>query len=374
MSEYRRLLAERQNANGALPPQTPAPGQTSGQHRARTRNPNSPGGSHPARFPDECRRVSPGDPCGGWRPCPSWTGWSWPPSPASPTARPTTPSPPWSAQGLVASLPHATTMLRRTRRYFLTNAGLRRLADDRGHYPRTAFAPPPGQRPVAAHPAGTAGRRGRHLPGSPPPSPSVEGIASFRWYRGLPLDAGIVLNDGRTIGVIRQGLTADRTGFAKRIWRLREGPPPGGVLLLLPDEVRMRHARRLVAAVPFPTLLALERNAAWCGPDQSCLAASFRQRCAGLESGPGPHPRERRIAGGAAAVAGDTAPRHRARLRRGERTGLAPARPAETRREAGPGPGFRLALDCPTAPPVVDGRFPETAVPGPLATGRRRAG
>ena len=45
VSEYRRLLAERQNANGALPPQTPAPGQTGGQHRARTRNPNSPGGS-----------------------------------------------------------------------------------------------------------------------------------------------------------------------------------------------------------------------------------------------------------------------------------------------------------------------------------------
>ena len=98
---------------------------------------------------------------------------------------------------------------------------------------------------------------------------ALEGIASFRWYRGLPLDAGIVLNDGRTIGVVRQGPTADRTGFAKRIWRLREGPPVGGVLLLLPDETRLRHARRLVAVVPFPVLLSLERDAAWSGPDSS---------------------------------------------------------------------------------------------------------
>ena len=169
-------------------------------------------------------------------------------------------------EGLVASLPHATALLRRTRRYFLTNAGLRRLADVEGITLEQL---------LRRHPVSARWRRILleqldavavicRLTSS---VSAVQGIASFRWYRGLPLDAGIVLNDGRTIGVIRQGLTADRTGFAKRIWRLREGPPPGGVLLLLPDEVRMRHARRLVAAVPFPTLLALERNAAWCGPD-----------------------------------------------------------------------------------------------------------
>ena len=43
VSEYRRLLAEHQNANGSLPPQTPATDQTGGQHRVRTRNPNPPG-------------------------------------------------------------------------------------------------------------------------------------------------------------------------------------------------------------------------------------------------------------------------------------------------------------------------------------------
>ena len=169
-------------------------------------------------------------------------------------------------EGLVASLPHATAMLRRTRRYFLTNAGLRRLADVEGITLEQL---------MRRHPVSARWRRillerldAVAVIYRLTSSVSVlEGIASFRWYRGLPLDAGIVLNDGRTIGVIRQGLTADRTGFAKRIWRLREGPPPGGVLLLLPDEVRLRHARRLVAVVPFPALLALERNAAWCGPD-----------------------------------------------------------------------------------------------------------
>ena len=44
VSEYRRLLAERQNANGAPPPPPPpAADQTVGQHRVRTRNPNPPG-------------------------------------------------------------------------------------------------------------------------------------------------------------------------------------------------------------------------------------------------------------------------------------------------------------------------------------------
>ena len=169
-------------------------------------------------------------------------------------------------QGLVASLPHATALLRRTRRYFLTAAGLRRLAEGEGVTLEQV---------MRRHPVSARWRRILlerldavaviyRLTSSIAP---LEGIASFRWYRGLALDAGIVMNDGRAVGVVRQGLTADRTGFAKRIWRLREGPPPGGVVLLLPDEIRLRHARRLLAAVPFPALLALERKVAWCGPD-----------------------------------------------------------------------------------------------------------
>ena len=63
------------------------------------------------------------------------------------------------------------------------------------------------------------------------------------------------------MGILRQGLTADRTGFAKRLWRLREGPMPGTVLILMADEVRLRHARRLLSAAPVPALLAVESAA-----------------------------------------------------------------------------------------------------------------
>ena len=169
-------------------------------------------------------------------------------------------------RGLVAPLHHATALLGQTRRYFLTNVGLRRLAETEGVTLEQL---------MRRHPVSARWRRILlerldavaviyRLTSS---IAALEGIASFRWYRGLALDAGIVLNDGRAVGVVRQGLTADRTGFAKRLWRLREGPLPGGVLLLLPDEIRLRHARRLLAAVPFPALLALERKVAWCGPD-----------------------------------------------------------------------------------------------------------
>ena len=169
-------------------------------------------------------------------------------------------------QGLVASLPHATALLRQTRRYFPTGAGLRRLAEVEGITLEQL---------LRRHPV-TARRRRILLERLDAVAviyrltssiAALEGIASFRWYRGLPLDAGIVLNDGRTIGVVRQGVTADRTGFAKRLWRLREGELPGGVFFLLPDDVRLRHARRLAASMLFPALLAQERDVVWCGPD-----------------------------------------------------------------------------------------------------------
>ena len=43
----------------------------------------------------------------------------------------------------------------------------------------------------------------------------------FRWYRAMPLDAAVTLPGGGTIGIVRQGPATDRTGFTKRLWRLR---------------------------------------------------------------------------------------------------------------------------------------------------------
>ena len=50
----------------------------------------------------------------------------------------------------------------------------------------------------------------------------------FRWFRALPVDAAAALPDGR----------------------VREGYRPSAVLLLAPDEARLRHTRRLLAAAP----------------------------------------------------------------------------------------------------------------------------
>ena len=170
-------------------------------------------------------------------------------------------------RGLAASLPHATDRLRTTRRCYLTAAGLHRLAHAEGVGVAEV---------LRAHPVSAQWRRIllarldavaviARLAAS---IAALQGAAGIRWYRALPVDAAVTLPDGRTVGVIRQGRTADRTGFAKRLWRLREGLRLGGVLLLMPDEVRLRHARRRLADAPLAALLALERDVAWADPDR----------------------------------------------------------------------------------------------------------
>ena len=68
-----------------------------------------------------------------------------------------------------------------------------------------------------------------------------------------------------TIAVVRQGPTSDRTAFSKRLWRLLDpssrltgGPLPRALLAPMPDEARLRQARRLTARSPGPAYLALE--------------------------------------------------------------------------------------------------------------------
>ena len=71
----------------------------------------------------------------------------------------------------------------------------------------------------------------------------------------------------RTVGIVRQGLTADRSGFSRRLWGLRDWPMPGTVLVLMADEVRLRHSRRVLARTSAPAILALERDAVLAGAD-----------------------------------------------------------------------------------------------------------
>ena len=169
-------------------------------------------------------------------------------------------------RGLASYVPHATDLLRSTRRFFLTSAGVRSIA---------SLGDVDLDRILRSYPVSA---RWRRIFMERLDSVAVvyrlssfigaeRGPIALRWYRAAPHDASIELPGGRTMGVVRQGRTSDRTGFAKRLWRLREGPLPGAVLLLMPDEVRLRYARRLFEESPVPALLALERDAALAGPE-----------------------------------------------------------------------------------------------------------
>ncbi len=170
-------------------------------------------------------------------------------------------------EGLAASISHATDLLRTTRRYHLTAAGLQLLAglEDVGLDETLRAYPVSAQwRRILMERLDAVGVIHRLAS-----SIAVEtGPVRLRWYRAAPLDAAVELADDRTLGIVRQGLTSDRTGFAKRLWRLREGPLPGAVLMLIPDEVRLRHARRMLANSHVPAVLALERDAAWAAPSE----------------------------------------------------------------------------------------------------------
>ncbi len=168
--------------------------------------------------------------------------------------------------GMADAIPHATPLLPPTRRYFLTADGLERLAELENVSPDGLLH----SRPVSSrwqrlllHRLDALGVIYRLAAAIA----NVEFPIGFRWYRASPVDAGIILPGGRAAAVIRQGITADRTAFSKRLWRLREGPLPGAVLVLAPDEVRLRQARRMLASARFPVFLALERDAALAGPE-----------------------------------------------------------------------------------------------------------
>ena len=168
--------------------------------------------------------------------------------------------------GMALAIPHATPLLAPTRRYYLTAHGLERLAE----LENVSLDGLLENRPVSSRWQRLLLERLDSLCVIYRLAAAVanaEFPIGFRWYRASPVDAGIILAGGRTVAVVRQGITADRTGFSKRLWRLREGPPPGAVLVLAPDEVRLRQARRMLAGARFPVFLALERDAVLAGPD-----------------------------------------------------------------------------------------------------------
>ena len=166
-------------------------------------------------------------------------------------------------EGLANCIRHAAPLTPSTRRWYLTAEGLRRLALEDG----TGV-----ERLLRTHPV--SARWQRVLLVRLDAVAVVYRLASavagaggsprFRWYRGAVLDAAMVLPGGRTLGVIRQGATTDRTAFSDRVRWLPDPnqPLPRSLLALLPDEVRLRQARRLLARYPGPVFLALEEHVA----------------------------------------------------------------------------------------------------------------
>ena len=175
--------------------------------------------------------------------------------------------------GFTASVPHATDLVPSTRRFHLTAAALLRLAGAEGATLDELVR----ILPIAAPWRRILMGRLDALAVIYRLAAAVSGVAypiRFRWYRGMSLDAAMQLPDGRTVGIVRRGATSDRSAFSKRMWRLRDGPLPGAVLVLMPDEVRLRHSRRMLAGAPVPFFLALEREAVAAAPSDPVWSPS----------------------------------------------------------------------------------------------------
>ena len=170
--------------------------------------------------------------------------------------------------GLAEYVAHATPHTPSSRRWRLTGEGLGHLAAEEGasvdRLLRTRPVSARWQRLLLARLDGVAViyRLASAVAG-------IAGPPGFRWYRGAALDAAMTLPGNRTLGVIRQGATTDRTGFSHRVRWLPDPsrPQPRGLLALMPDEARLREARRLLSRYPGPVYLALEEHASNASPE-----------------------------------------------------------------------------------------------------------
>ena len=271
--------------------------------------------------------------------------------------------------GLISSVPHATVLTAATRRSCLTAFGLRCLAEREG----VAVDELLRTRPVSDWWRRLLLERLDGVAVIYRLVATVAGISypvNFRWYRAMPMDAGLILPGGRTIAVVRQGHTSDRTGFSKRLWRLREVARPDGILLLAPDATRLRHSRRVLAGNPAPSFLAVEAEAALAGVDDPVWTLSSVNASLSLRDA-----LDRMGSGGTLPVERDLS-----RIRLPEELkpeaqgpaypGLLASRVAQAHRETSHGRRIRLALDLAGRPGGAAGTVPhphQSPHPGPGA-------
>ena len=247
-----------------------------------------------------------------------------------------------TAWGMVDAIPHASPLIPPVRRYHLTADGLRGLASTQAMSLDELLS----SRPVSARWRRVLLERLDAVGGIYRVAAALSDSAHpirFRWYRAGPADAGILLPGGRCLAVVRQGNTADRATFAKRLWRLSQEARPGAVLLLAPDEVRLRQVepdagRPAPAGLPGAGGRRGPRRCRW-----ARLAHALRPRPVEPAGSPGLRASRWGTARPDAAPPRIPSRRLGPGLRRQRCSRLPAARSAEARREARPGPVVRLA-------------------------------
>ena len=165
-----------------------------------------------------------------------------------------------SEAGLVEDLAHATELLPSTRRFCLTARGVERLARERESSPDSLLR----HDPVSEQWRRSLLRRLDAVAAIYRLASSLTEVSfpiRLRWYRSAAPDAGLALADGRTLAILRLGRGIERTALAHRLRRLRDGPGYSAAFVLVPDETRLRHLRRLARGLPFSCYLAVERHA-----------------------------------------------------------------------------------------------------------------
>ena len=185
------------------------------------------------------------------------------------------------SDGLCDAVTHATGLLPAAERFHLTAAGLERLAAEEGLSVDELVR----LRPVSDRWRRILMERLDALAPVYRLAAALSGIAypiRFRWYRAAPLDAALEFPDGRTVGIVRRGHTSDRSPFSNRMWKLRNMPLPGAVLVLMPDPVRLRHARRMLDGFPAPVFLAVESEAVAATPDDPVWSPQAVSSAVGL--------------------------------------------------------------------------------------------
>ena len=164
-----------------------------------------------------------------------------------------------SDDGYVESVPHASPLIAPTRRFVATMNGIIRVADMEGISVEDLLR----TRPVSdEHLLLLIARLDAVAVLYRVASAAAIAARPVRiaWRRGAPQDADLTLPDGRTTSLLRIGATADRTSSAKRLYRFVEDSPGRTALVIVPDEVRMRHTRRLLAIASVTAFIALEKD------------------------------------------------------------------------------------------------------------------